>query len=102
MRIATRTKELLDTASSASKPVWAFLIVEAAMVVGLLTAGVLLTRGIVQNVAFDRLPPWRALGVLPVLGAAAALVRAAHPVMAARRWHGVLVRRIDEHWGDER
>jgi predicted ABC-type sugar transport system permease subunit len=102
MRITTRTKELLDAASSASKPVWALLTVEAAMAVGLITAGVLLTRGVVQNVAFDRLPPWRALGVLPVLGAAAALIRAAHPVIAARRWHGVLVRRIDEHWGDER
>ena len=102
MRISTRSKALLDAATTTSTPVWLFLVVESTAVIGLVTAGVLLAGGIVQSVALDRPPPWRTLAVLPVLGAAAALVRAAHPLMAARRWHGVLVRRIDERWGDER
>jgi hypothetical protein len=102
MRIHTRAKSLLDAASVTSKPVWVFLVVEAGAILGLVAVVVLVAAGIAQQVALDGLPPWRGLAVLPFASAAAELVRATHPFVAARRWHGVLVRRIDERWGDER
>ena len=102
MRINTRAKALFDAASVTSRPVWIFLAVEAVAILSLAAVAVLLVAGIAQQVALDRLPPWRAMAVLPFASAAAELVRAAHPFVAARRWHGVLVRRIDERWGDDR
>jgi len=44
-------------------------------------------------------PPWRALVVFPVVGIAAALARAWRADEIVRRWHGVLLRRVDERWG---
>ena len=102
MRISIRAKGLLDAASTTSKPVWAFLIGEAITVIGIVAAGAVLATGTVDEFPLDRLPPWRALMVLFLVSAGAELVRAAHPLVTARRWHGVLVRRIDERWGEER
>jgi hypothetical protein len=102
MSIRTRTKSLWDAASSASKAVWIFLIIETLVIAGLAGLVAELAADIAQRIAFDRLPPWSALAVLLVASALAQLVQAAHPIVAARRWHGVLVRRIDERWGDER
>jgi hypothetical protein len=102
MSIHTQTKALSDAAPSTSKPVWIFLVVEAVAILSLAGVVAALAVGIAQHVALDRLPPWRALAVLPFTSAAAEVVRATHPLVAVRRWHGVLVRRIDERWGDER
>jgi hypothetical protein len=92
----------LDAASSASKAVWIFLIVETVVIASLAGLVGMVAAEFAQRIAFDRLPPWWALAVLLVASAIAQLVQAAHPIVAARRWHGVLVRRIDERWGDER
>jgi hypothetical protein len=43
-------------------------------------------------------PPWPALLAAPVLGAAGHLLRRFRPLAAARRWHGVALRRLDERW----
>jgi hypothetical protein len=101
MTMSTRTKVLLTTARETSWAVRAFLATEAIVILGLALAAVTLVAGIVKAVAIDGLPPWRALIVLPAVGAAAELVRATRPVAALRRWHGVLIRRIDERWGNE-
>jgi hypothetical protein len=102
MNIHTRARTLLDAASAASRPVWAFLIIEAAVILGLGGFAAVLGTDLARLVAFDGLPPWWVVAVLPMVSAMAQLVRATRPIVAARRWHGVLLRRIDERWGDER
>jgi hypothetical protein len=102
MSINTRARALLDAASAASRPVWAFLVIEAVVILGLAGVAAVLVTDVARLVAFDRFPPWWVVAGLPLVSAMAQLVRAARPIVAARRWHGVLVRRIDERWGDER
>ena len=101
MTISTRTRVLLTTAMETSWAVWAFLATEAIVLLGLALTAVALAFGLAETSSIDTLPPWRALTVLPAVGAAAELVRATRPIVALRRWHGVLVRRTDERWGNE-
>lgn len=49
-------------------------------------------------VALDDLPPWRLLAVFPVVGGAAAVLRARRPDETLRRWHGIALRRLDERF----
>jgi hypothetical protein len=102
MTITSRTKALLMAASETSRPVRVFLAVEVVAVHAVVLVLGRALAGVLGSVALDGLPPWRLLAVLPALGAAAELLRAAGAVEALRRWQGVAVRRIDERWGDDR
>jgi hypothetical protein len=101
MSIPTRTKALIAAASATSRPIWAFVAVET--IAGVVGAVFVCTaaRKLGGAVALDELPPWRALALFLLGGAAAHVMRALRPVEALRRWHGVAVRRIDERWGNE-
>jgi hypothetical protein len=85
-----------------SRPVWLFVIGEAAVLAVVVAACALLAHRVVGAVALDELPPWRALAGCLALGAAAHTVRAARPIETLRRWHGIAQRRIDERWADDR
>jgi hypothetical protein len=77
-----------------------FVVIEAVV---LAAAGVVFSRSLAQVVAavsFGGLPPWRALVGVPFVGAGAYALRALKPVDVVRRWHGVVVRRIDERWAE--
>jgi hypothetical protein len=102
MTIIDRTKVLFAVASETSRPVRVFLAVEGTAALGLALLLGKLAADVVGSVALDGLPPWRLLAMLPALGAAAELVRASRPISVLRRWQGVLLRRIDERWADER
>jgi hypothetical protein len=102
MTIGTRIKATIGAAKVTSRPVWTFLIVEAVTGVAVVVALALAARHLAGVLALDELPPWRTLAVLPAAGAAAHTLRAAGPVEALRRWHGVATRRIDERWAAER
>jgi hypothetical protein len=102
MTIVDRTKVLFAAAAETSRPVRVFLVVEATAALGVALVLGKVAAGVAGSIAVDDLPPWRVLAVVPALGAAAELVRATQPVAVLRRWHGVLVRRIDERWADER
>jgi hypothetical protein len=101
MIIRTRIKATITAAKLTSRPVWAFLSAETIAALAVAVTLALVVRRVAGSVAFDELPPWRALAVFPPLGAAARLARSAGAGEALRRWHGVAVRRIDERWGDE-
>jgi hypothetical protein len=102
MTIMTRTKVLSDAASATSRPVWLFVAAEGIVAAAIVAAGCVVARGAAGALVLDELPPWRALGGSLLLGAAGHVIRAARLLDALRRWHGVAVRRIDEHWGDDR
>jgi hypothetical protein len=100
--MATRTKALWNVLSTTSRPVWLFVLGEAAVLLVVVAVGGLLARRFAGVVALDVLPPWRALVGCVVLGAAAHAVRTARPIETLRQWHGIAVRRIDERWADDR
>ena len=102
MTIRTRTKILFAAASAMSRPVWLFLAVEALVAAGAVVVVGVLARRAYAAIDLSELPPWRALVGCLVLGGVAHVVRAARPVDVLRRWHGVVVRRIDERWADDR
>jgi hypothetical protein len=102
MTITARTKSLYATAAAASRPVWIFIACETLLALVVLVVSWALALRLTGTVALDQLPPWQALGGWFLLGATAHAVRAARPIEALRRWHGVAERRIDERWGDDR
>jgi hypothetical protein len=102
MTVRSRLASCLTAAASTSGPVWIFVAIEIVIGAGLATGIVYFACHLRDGVVLDELPPWRALALAPLAGAAAHLVRAAKPVDILRRWHGVAVRRIDERWAAER
>lgn len=102
MTIHIRTKSLIGTAQTPSRPVWAFVISETIIAMALAVFVFISAHDLAGAVDVTSLPPWRTLAVFPLAGVGAQLSRAMHPGEALRRWHGVVVRRVDQRWGDER
>jgi hypothetical protein len=95
-----RITAALAAAEATSRPVWVFLVAELVAGLGLaLAAGAGLAR-LAGAVMLEELPPWPLLPLVAAAGAAARVLRAASPIEALRRWHGVIVRRIDERWAE--
>jgi hypothetical protein len=100
--ISSRTKAILAAAVDTSRAVRLLVGVELVVMLGIGLAAADAAASAVGRMAANELPPWRVLAILPIAGAAAELVRAARPLDVLRRWHGVVLRRVDERWGDER
>jgi hypothetical protein len=92
----------MSLAASTSRPVWIFVTVETVAGGLLLVLALIAVARTVASIDVGHLPPWRGLAVFPLVGLAAQGLRALRPGAVARRWHGVIVRRIDERWADER
>lgn len=101
-RLHTLHKRARDTwreLRALATPVQAILAAEA--LAALTAAGAAGLWAHATVVGFDPsagTPPWRALPAVVALGAAAHLARQQRPIGAARRWHGVLIRRLDARW----
>jgi len=102
MTVRSRLASCLTAAASTSGPVWIFVAIEALVGLGLAVGIAHLACRLAESLVLDELPPWRALALAPLAGAASHLVRAAKTVDVLRRWHGVAIRRIDERWAAER
>jgi hypothetical protein len=102
MTMRTRINSTINAANVASRTVWLFVLIEILASVALAVLVCVAAIRLGHSVAFDDLPPWRALATFPAVGAAAGTLRVLRPGEVLRRWHGIAVRRIDERWGDER
>lgn len=98
MTAPAAVKTFVSAVRATSRPVWVFLAVETTIVAALLTVATLWVHGLTTAVDLHRFPPWLTLAVFAPLGAAARTLHLAHVGQAAARWHGVLVRRVDQRW----
>ena len=98
MTVPAAVKTFVSAVRAASRPVWVFLAVETAIVAAVSTLVALRVHGLTAAVDLHRFPPWPTLAVFAPLCFAVRTRRLAHVGQAARHWHGVLVRRVDQRW----
>ena len=85
-------------AARASRPVWVTVAAEALIVLAGLGLAGLWTARLATGIDTTSPPPYEALALFPIVGAVARLARLSHAGRALHRWHGHLLRAVDQRF----
>ena len=92
----SRLHHTVETARAASRPVWVTVVAETLAVLALLGLAGLWAYQLTASIDTTTPPPYQALALFPLIGGVARLARFSHVGRALHRWHGHLLRRIDQ------
>lgn len=93
-----RLQSTAQAARNASRPVWVTVVAEALVVLAGLGLAGWWAYQLAAGIDTSTPPPYEALALFPMIGAVARLARLSHVGRALHRWHGHLLRVIDQRF----